>query len=281
VLTLPSTDGVALAVHDLGGSGPPLVLSHATGFHGLVYAPLACHLTDRFHCWSFDFRGHGASTRPVTDDVAWTGYGRDASAIVHELGVGGGVGFGHSMGAAALLMAEQAAPGSFAGLVLFEPIVHPPVMPDGVEPRPDIANRARRRRFVFTSRDEAYANFASKPPLDALAPEALQAYVDHGLLDTADGRVRLACEPEYEARTYEGSFRHGTFDGLDKIGCPVLVLAGRSEGNLPAAVAPIVAEMLPHGRVRVLPHLGHFGPLQDPAAIAAIIREFADTALPE
>ena len=35
-----STDGVVLALHDLGVDGPPLLLCHATGFHGRVWAPL-------------------------------------------------------------------------------------------------------------------------------------------------------------------------------------------------------------------------------------------------
>ena len=39
--TVPSTDGVTLAVHDLGGDGPPLLLCHATGFHGRVWTALA------------------------------------------------------------------------------------------------------------------------------------------------------------------------------------------------------------------------------------------------
>ncbi|MBV8692532.1 MAG: alpha/beta hydrolase, partial [Actinobacteria bacterium] len=32
----PSTDGVQVAAYELGGSGPPLLLSHATGFHGHI-----------------------------------------------------------------------------------------------------------------------------------------------------------------------------------------------------------------------------------------------------
>ena len=60
-----SPDGVRLAVHDLGGDGPPLLLSHATGFHGHVFAPLAAALSARFHCWAIDYRGHGSSERPT------------------------------------------------------------------------------------------------------------------------------------------------------------------------------------------------------------------------
>ena len=58
---------------------------------------------------------------------------------------------------------------------------------------------------MFGSRDEAYENFAGKPPLNVLAPDALRAYVDHGFADQPDGTVRLKCRGENEARIYEGS----------------------------------------------------------------------------
>ena len=31
-----STDGVVVALHDLGGAGPPLLFLHATGCHGAI-----------------------------------------------------------------------------------------------------------------------------------------------------------------------------------------------------------------------------------------------------
>ena len=46
-LTVPSSGGVAVALHDLGGTGAPLLVCHATGFHGRMYAPLARLLTER------------------------------------------------------------------------------------------------------------------------------------------------------------------------------------------------------------------------------------------
>ena len=39
--------------------------------------------------------------------------------------------------------------------------------------------------------------------------------------------------------------------------------------NWPAAFAPQIAEALPHGELVVFDHLGHFGPLEDPDAVAA------------
>src|SRR5205807_8354699 len=79
--TFPSSDGVDVAAWDLGGDGPPVLMAHATGFHGMVWRPMAAHLRD-FHCYSFDERGHGDSSRPAGEDYDWTGFADDALAVV-------------------------------------------------------------------------------------------------------------------------------------------------------------------------------------------------------
>ena len=45
----------------------------------------------------------------------------------------------------------------------------------------------------------------SRPPLDVLAPEVLDAYVRWGFVDRPDGQVELACTPEDEATIFEVS----------------------------------------------------------------------------
>jgi pimeloyl-ACP methyl ester carboxylesterase len=267
--------GVSLAVHDLGGHGPPLLLSHATGFHGCAYAPMATHLHPRFHSWALDYRGHGDSDPPPDDVVDWPVFGDDALAVAEALDLRGALGFGHSMGGATLLMAELARPGTFAGLVLFEPIAFPPEPVD--EGRiAEIAGAARRRREVFASRDEAYANYASKPPLDVLVPDALRAYVEHGFVDQPDGSVRLRCDPEHEAAIFEAGARQDTYSRLGGVDCPVVVAAGSPARNMPGAFAPSVAAALPHARFVRFEDLTHFGPMQDPARVAGLVIDLAD-----
>ncbi|MDQ3897170.1 MAG: alpha/beta fold hydrolase, partial [Actinomycetota bacterium] len=127
MLRLPSTEGVTLAVHDLGGDGPPLLMAHATGFCGPVLAPLAAHLTTRFHCWTFDARGHGDTETPAGLDWRWSSFTDDVLAVVDGLSLDRPYGFGHSSGGAALLDAEARRPGTFAALWCYEPIVWPEV----------------------------------------------------------------------------------------------------------------------------------------------------------
>lgn len=275
-MRLASTDGVSLALHDLGGQGAPLLFSHATGFHGHCYAPLARVLAHDVHSWAVDYRGHGASSPPAGwqgEYLDWRGCGDDAVLAASTIAPEGGiVGVGHSMGGAALIMAAHRRPELFSRLVLFEPIVYPP--PD---PRPDpevfpLVIGARRRRRRFESFQAAYDNFASKPPLSMFDHDVLHAYVEHGFAESADG-VELRCTPEFEAATFGGSMDNGAWELLPEVEIPVVVLAGMHAEDQPSRIAPAVADALPNGRFVSLPHMTHFGPFTHLAELATLIRD--------
>lgn len=267
---VPSTDGVSLALHDLGGDGPPVLLCHPTGFHGLTWVPVAEHLTRSFHCWALDFRGHGDSTVPAPDALGWDAMAEDVLAVVAVVAPDGRpvLGVGHSMGGAALLLAEQERPATVAALWIYEPIVFPPSEARGSGS--PLAESARRRRAVFPGKDAAVAHYASKPPLDRLDPAALRAYVDHGFRDLPDGTVTLKCAPGTEARVFEMGGHHRGFTRLGDVAVPTTVAFG-GDGGPPAQLAPTVAERLPNGSLRPFPALSHFGPMEDAAAIASAI----------
>lgn len=277
-----SSDGVAVEVHDLGGVGPVLLMSHATGFHGRVWAPVAAHLTHRFHCYALDYRGHGDTAAPEGWEVDWQGYGDDATAVATELHGHGAdaapiLGVGHSMGGACLLMAAHRRPDLFRGLVLYEPIVFPPtgLLPPG-RPSP-LAEGARKRRASFASFEEAIANYASKAPMASFAQEALHAYVHGGFRLDDHGHVHLKCAPEHEAATFESGGRYRTWDDLPEIDIPVWVVSGLAEPFQPSSLAEQIAERLPKGNYVQYSDLDHFGPMTDPARMARVIETFADT----
>lgn len=272
-MRLPSTDGVELAVHDLGGRGPDLLIAHATGFLALAYEPLAHHLTSRFHVLGLDFRAHGDSTRPVGRELDWLGMSEDVLAVVDSLEGKPLFGFGHSMGGAALVLAEMARPGTFRAMFLYEAVLMPSrAYPTTIESNP-MSAAAARRRPVFGSRLAALENYASKPPLDELRDDALRAYVEHGFRDLPDGTVQLKCAPADEAETFLFGPTTGAFERLSEIGCPVTIARGTPDSFGPASFSEAAAEALPSSRFVVFDHLGHFGPLQEPETIAASMVE--------
>jgi len=266
---VPTVDGVEIEVHDLGGDGPSVLMCHATGFHGRVWEPLASHLGG-LHCWAMDMRAHGDSTTPVDRPLEWYGFADDVLCVVDALGLDRPFGVGHSKGGAALLLAEQARPGTFRSLWLYEPVVVPePVAPTTDNP---LSAGARRRRATFASRDEAYANYASKPPFSALHPEVLRHYVDHGFADLPDGSVTLKCTPEDESEVYAHGLSHGAFAALGEVRCPTTIAVGRVDVP-PAVFAGPIAGALADGHLASFDELGHFGPLEDPARMAAAVLE--------
>lgn len=274
VVFASSSDGVEVAIHDLGGQGPPLLMAHAAGLHGLVLAPLAHHLVGDFRCVSFDGRGHGDTRLPAGHGLDWYGLAADVLAVVDGVAFERPCGFGHSSGATAVLMAEQARPGTFGAIYCFEPVIVPADPPLGRDDDSWLAAHARRRRVTFASRQEALDHYASKPPLDALTPEALRAYVDHGFEDADGAGVRLKCHPEDEATVYEMATAHDAYARLPDVTCPVMVACGSmTEGCTPDRACSH-ADRIPGGHSEVVAEVGHFGPLEKPERVAASIRRF-------
>jgi pimeloyl-ACP methyl ester carboxylesterase len=271
-------DGVRLVVHDWGGDGAPVLLAHPTGFHGIVWEPVAPQLVAAGrHVWSFDFRGHGDSDAP-DGDYSWHGFGDDALAVADHLGVARHpalVACGHSKGGAALILGEQKRPGTYARIWAYEPIVFASEEPLPPEEDFFLARAARKRRNEWTSTDEAYAAYASKPPLDVLTDASLRAYVDYGLRDRGDGVLELKCAPEIEARVYAMGPNHGAYAHLGRMTTAVLVVCGEMSRSIDPKLGAAIVERIPNGRLEVLPGLGHFGPQQDPDACVASILRFA------
>ncbi len=246
----------------------------------MVWAPVATRLVAAGRrVWSFDFRGHGDSDPAPGGDYDWSGFADDVTAVVDHLGLAGRAGLlgvGHSKGGAALLRAEADRPATFDRLYCFEPIVFPSDAPLPADPDNPLSAGARRRRAVWSSRDEAYESYSSRPPLSVLDPEALRAYVEHGLRDRADGTVELKCEPEDEARVYAMGAANGVYTRLPEVRCPVVVACGGRTDAIDADLSRMLAARLPAGRVEVFADLGHFGPMEDPAQFAVAVLRFAD-----
>ena len=70
---------------------------------------------------------------------------------------------------------------------------------------------------MWPDRATVTVSYGSRAPLDALAPEALAAYVRWGFVDRDDGQVELACAPETEAGIFDSRSRYGPLQTLSLI----------------------------------------------------------------
>lgn len=272
-----STDGVVVAATDHGGQGPPLVFCHATGFCGGVWEPMIDVLTERFRCFSLDFRSHGRTALPDGVEPVWTGFADDLLAVVaavrDEVGSGVPIGaVGHSMGGTAIILAEVRHPGTFSRAWTFEPILlpHAPVLRG--DEGPEIAQAARRRRSAFDSRQAALERYRSRPPLGLLDEGVLTAYVTHGFVDRDDGTVELACSPAQEAAVFE-HHNTGARELVADVRIPFMMGASGDGGEPGARVVSAAADH-PHLSLVSYPDLTHFGPLQEPNRLAVDVARF-------
>lgn len=273
-----SSDNVQLSAYryiaDSGAPATTVLFSHANGFHGRCFDPVIATLVADYECASFDLRGHGDSAVSPDWSVAWQGYGDDALAIANQISKPT-IAVGHSMGGAALVMAALVEPQLFRALILYEPIIFPGAIREIVSknnaPSP-LVEGARRRRKTFATRADAFANYASKPPMNAFDSRALHAFVDYGFRDASD-HIELKCAPEHEARNFEMGAIHETWDQLKNLPVPTWVVSGAQQQGQPSGFAANIAEQIANSHFVEWQDLGHFGPMQQPERLAQLIRE--------
>ncbi|MEZ5266013.1 MAG: alpha/beta hydrolase [Acidimicrobiales bacterium] len=277
VRQLPDDDGESAALHDLGGDGPPLLLTHGNGLNAGMWATAVPRLQAAFHCYGLDFRGHGASQQQQEHlDVGRRWFATEVRHAVEAIGGAPVLAAGHSLGAATLLRTEQQFPGTLRAVWAFEPVLIPDTFGADRRPPSQLIEASRRRRLVFGSVEEAVARFRSKPPFADCEEAAVRAYVEVGSVPQADGTIRLTCSGETEARIYESN-EQLDFATFAAITCPVVVAAGAeiAMGNdIPPLVAPLVADAIPGSTLLTMPGLTHFAPMEDGAAVAAAITAF-------
>jgi pimeloyl-ACP methyl ester carboxylesterase len=255
-----------IPVYDLGGSGPPLLISHATGFCGRVYDPLAAGLADRFHVYAVDHRGHGAAGSPPDGDLSYQAMAVDLIETIDRLGLQQPALFAHSMGATVGLLAAQRRPGLFSGAYLFEPSALPDSFTINGAVR-DMIAVTRSRADRFASKQDALAAFSVKLPYSRFRPDVLACFVENGFEELPDGSARLCCRPEDEAECYVRNMI--PVSTLAGVAIDATIASGGLDEFGVGLVPPPLLAVLPEARVVVYEDLGHFAPLEAPDRIAA------------
>ncbi|WP_195759875.1 alpha/beta fold hydrolase [Paracoccus sp. S-4012] len=274
---------VTLALHEWGAAqaGPPLVLLHATGFHGRIWDRVVAGLGQR-RVIAVDQRGHGGSDAPPLTD--WRDFADDLAAVLERLDLGDATVVGHSMGgAAALIAAAGRAAERIGRLILIDPVV-PPIRHyrEGINPMatpPGGTHPIARRRARFEDAAAMQAALGARVPYALFDRAVLRDYCTHGTRPAKDGGVTLACAPEWEARVYDTmlGFAH-VHELLPQVGQPALVIRAmppQTEADSRdfrfSPTDPDLAAALPYGRDLPLPQHTHFLPMEAPQFTAGLI----------
>ncbi len=258
-------DGVRIRIHHLGGSGPPLVCVHATGFHGRLWEPFIPRLREHFTVIALDQRGHGESDKPETD-YRWQLFGDDVLAVVDALDLDEApAGIGHSAGAAALIFAETTRPNSFSRLVLLDPTTMPAEFRGmAAHLENPMAEAARRRRAVWDSPEQMIERFKRPTsPFATWQDDFLRAYAVYGTRRLDDGTFELMCPPHIEAQIYATAGSNDGWDRLAHLECRTLLLTGTDSPMWGGGRSDQACEQLRDGECEQIAG-GHFFPMENP-----------------
>lgn len=271
--------GLALTYYEWrgkpGNHEPPLLIAHATGFHGRCYGAIADHFPER-RVIALDLRGHGRSEGSPIDH--WRVMAEDVAGFCEQLRIRRAVGVGHSMGAHVLLQCAADMPAYFSRLVLFDPVVMAPSFytRDGAvsnTPHPTI-----RRKRDFASPEAMMERFRTREPYALFDPRVFEDYCRHGLREREGGGYVLACSPEMEASVYSTSFTNsGILEAARSVGIPVTVVRAMQSDRtfIGSPTWPALASIMSNGTDLHRPDRTHFHPFEDPADAARIIAQAA------
>ena len=269
--TAATPDGVDLALYDFGGTGPDLLLVHATGFCAGVLLPLAPALRDRFHCLALDLRGHGRSGRPADGDFAWSGFATDVLTAVDALGLSGPVAVrpllrrgrpptgraaatGHLRVALPVRAGGRARPAGARIAVEENPLSGGPG---------GGARRSRTPRTPSSTSRRSHRSPRSTRPSCSATSRTGSSRCPRTRAATARP-IRLRCRRDDEAEVYRHGFANGAFGHLHEVRCPVTFAYGATTDAFGAEAMAADAARVPGAPVEAFADLGHFGPLERP-----------------
>jgi pimeloyl-ACP methyl ester carboxylesterase len=277
-------DVLSLGALEWPGSGPPLLLVHATSFCAEVWGPAwkaarEAGLGDR-RALAIDQRGHGRSGTPSESSAyAWTRVAGDVAAVLAEefAPEEPALLVGHSSGGTAALAAAAICPERVAGVAVVEPVLFEPPVPgvdaDSFAGSRLFSERALKRRARFEDRAAAHTALASRFPYSGFAASALEAYLDGGFEVTGDGALVLRCAPETEAWAYQGAAALDLWPLIPRIEGPVQVIAAEHSA-MPGSLLERLRGCRSGVRVDQVAGTTHFAVMERPEPVGSLLADF-------
>ena len=268
-----------MSMLDFGDPARPVdvVFAHANGFNARTYSSILAPLAADLRILVVDLRGHGDSSLPADPGRhrGWGVYADDLGVLLAGIEARRPpVLAGHSMGATAMLLAAARSPGRARRLVVFEPVILPPIavlygkLPWAAKllrRRFPLARRADARRAAFDSRDAALAAYAGRGAFKSWPAQTLADYVEGGFRERDGGGVELACAPAWEAANFAAQ-GHDPYRALARANVPITIL--KAEHGSTCRADPALLKR--YAKVKTVPGSSHFLPMERPD----VVRQF-------
>jgi 3-oxoadipate enol-lactonase len=259
-------DGVHIHYESRGGpgEGPPVVLLQGLGLSSRFWFDLPDSLRTDAGAPSrvllIDNRGAGRSDRP-RGPYRMASFADDVARVLDAEGVAEAFVAGISFGGMVAQHVALRHPKRVRGLVL---LATTPGLPHGHLPA--LATVGALLAVPFRRR--------AGPPLE-LARLLLPASRMHEAAELfADWPAALAAEPQTPGAFFAqltAIAAHSTGSRLHQVRCPTVVMTGSEDVLVPPRNSEVIASLVPHAVLEVLPGVGHALPMLDRGALARAV----------
>lgn len=238
-----------------------VIFTHSLVWDRDMFSETIARLSDAYHVINLDQHGHGESGYRASftlEEMA-----ADYAALLDALGFDRVHWAGLSMGGMTGMRLALAHPQKIKSLILMD-----------TSSRPEMAERRENylllagamRAGMGGAVADAVLPFFFAPGTFTEQPELIARY-----------RAKLQAERDHEG-IYQAAmavFNRGDMtEQLDKITAPALVIVGEHDNATPPDRARLLAERLPDARLKMIPNAAHLSATEQPALVAAAIREF-------
>jgi lipase len=255
--------------------GPTLILLHATGFLPWLWHPIARELSPSFRIiapYICDYR----KADPEKGGLYWETVAQDIAAFCNRNNIENPYLVGHSMGATVSALANVLHGVKAKAMILIEPIfLHEDFYHAHISVREHpLASKALKRKNNWKNPSEAMVYLRSKTLFANWTEEMLELYITYGMRERKGGGLELACSPHTEAALFLGSVHYNIWPILPKVSCPVLVIEGETTDSKNYIDLERAVASLPKVSHIIVADAGHLIPMEQPAKITALIRDF-------
>jgi esterase len=245
---------------------PPLLLLHGFGNEAHIWDRFAPTVSERYHVFALDSRGHGDSDR--ADEYDDEHNAADTIAVCDVLGLQRLSLVGFSMGGGSAILVTSQQPDRIERLVIVD--------------RGPVSNPAGRERLnrAISQAQSVFANAAEALAYIRLAnprrPEDLvQASLRHAFRKLPDGRYELKYDPKLrEGRAGHRGSAVDWWRCLEAIRCPVLIVRGGESDVLAQGVAEKMLAVLPNATLEMVPGAGHTVMMDNPEGFNRVVGEW-------
>lgn len=260
----------------LGGEGSLLHFSHANGYPPLAYNAFLQAFTDSHEVIASVHRPLWQPSPNPSSLQSWQVFGDDliqlADGFDEPL-----ISIGHSMGAAAILIAAAKRPELFKSIVLIEPVLVPRryllalrLFGRFAKHKIPLVRKTLTRIDRWNDRQQAFEHFRPKFVFKDISDEVMWDYIQHGVCESEEGDFRLSYSKAWEAQCY--TLVHSLWHLLPQISVPVLAIRGlQSDTIFPSAWNKWQKKWPQHDFLEV-EAAGHLLPFEKPDQLASEVQ---------